>query len=158
MQLLSFDRSTTAQTAGITLATVAALALLALVGAHWTWQWLAPDSVSRAPTTSNEIGHAASSGSLFGSVDRESTSAPSGIEVKLLGVVAATAGGREYAVLRIEPRQIITVAKGDEIVPGVRLADIAADHVVLERGGIRETLSWPVRPMATAVPGLRVER
>lgn len=154
MQLPSFDRTyvtpAAAQTAAVTLLTVAALALLALVGSHWTWEWLAPDAASRAPAATDGIDHAKSAGALFGIAPREADRpSPTGVEPRLLGVVASTAGGRGYAVLRIEPRQIITVEEGSDVAPGLRLAAIGVDHVILERGGIRETLSWPSRATTT---------
>ena len=144
MQLLSFDRSNIAQTAVITLVTVAALALLALVAAYWTWEWLAPRPEPRAQAVANVGGHAASANGLFGNLERSLNSAsPTGIAIRLLGIVAATAGRHGYAVIQIEPREILAVREGEDIAPGIRLAEVATDHVILERGGTRETLAWP---------------
>lgn len=144
MQRLSFDRSNLAQTAAIALVTVAALALLALVTAYWTWAWLAPWPEPRAPAAPNVDGHAAPSSGLFGNLERDRNSASqTGIAIKLVGVVAATPGRRGYAVIQLEPKDILAVREGEDIAPGIRLAEVAADHLILERGGVRETLSWP---------------
>ncbi len=144
MQLLSFDRSNIAQTAVTTLVTVAALALLALVAAYWTWQWLAPRPEPRVQAAANMGGHAASANALFGILERDRNSpSPTGIAIKLLGIVAATAGWHGYAVMQLESKEIVAVREGEEIAPGIRLAEIATDHVILERGGVRETLAWP---------------
>jgi general secretion pathway protein C len=70
---------------------------------------------------------------------------PTGIAIRLLGIVAATAGRRGYAVVQLEPRQILAVREGEDVAPGVRLAEVGTDHVILERGGTRETLAWPER-------------
>lgn len=157
MQLPSFDRTGSAQTAGVTLVTVAAAGLFALTAAYWTWQWLAPRSAPRAPAAPAEIRHATSAAGLFGTAQQETGSAASaGIEIRLLGIMAATAGRNGYAVLRIEPRQIITVQEGKDIVPGIQLAGVGIDHVILERDGIRQTLTWPTTSKTAEVPVPRI--
>jgi len=37
------------------------------------------------------------------------------------------------------------------VAPGIRLAEVATHHVILERGGIRETLALP-KPAAATGP------
>jgi hypothetical protein len=37
----------------------------------------------------------------------------------------------------------LAVRQGDDIEPGARLVEVNADHVVLDRGGRRETLALP---------------
>jgi len=37
------------------------------------------------------------------------------------------------------------VREGEDLAPGIRLAEVGTDHVILERGGARETLAWPGR-------------
>lgn len=154
MQLLSFDRSTNrTQTAAITLVTVAALVLLAWVAAYWTWEWFAPRPEPRAQAAANLGGDAASANSLFGNLERgRNSAAPTGIAIRLLGIVAATAGRRGYAVMRLEPREIIAVREGEDITPGIRLAEVGADHVILERSGTRETLAWPEKDVSAEPP------
>lgn len=157
MRRLSFDRSTTAQSAAIALATVGALALFALVAAHWTWQWLAPHAESRGQPLTSGPGHAGSAKALFGNAARDDANPSStGIGISLLGIVAATAGGRGYAVLRLEPKALLTVREGEDIAPGLRLAEVATDHVILERGGTRETLGWPAKVPSAVPPVLQL--
>lgn len=156
MRHLSFDRSNTAQSAAIALATIGALALLALVAAHWTWQWLAPHAESRGQQVAKEIGHARSANVLFGNAARDDSGPSStGIGISLLGIVAATAGGRGYALLRLEPKTLLTVREGEDIAPGLRLAEVATDHVILERGESRESLGWPVKSSSAVLPVLQ---
>ena len=144
MQAISLDRSSFAQTAVVSLVTFAALALLGLVLAYWTWVWLAPRSEPRAQPLADPAGRVASANSLFGSVQRDQNiAAPTGIAIKLLGVVAASGGRHGYAVVQLEARQILAVHEGEDIAPGIRLAEVHADHVILERNGTRETLTWP---------------
>lgn len=149
MQLLSSDRSTIAQAATVTLVTTAALALFAAVAAYWTWQWLGPPPVARLQAQAPVAGPASAAAALFGKLAAPAgAGVSSGIEIQLLGSVAATPGRTGYALLRSAPRQTLTVREGDEILPGIRLASVAADHVEVERGGVREILAWPVKPAA----------
>lgn len=126
------------------LATLAALALLGAVLAYWSWAWLAPPSAPRAPAAAQPAGHAAAAGSLFGTPAQGAGlgSAGSGA-VRLMGVVAAAGEQRGQAVLRLDGRQSVAVLQGDEVAPGLRLAEVHVDHIVLERNGVRETLAWP---------------
>jgi general secretion pathway protein C len=149
MQQVWLDRSNFAQTAMVALVTVAALASLGLVTAYWTWAWLAPRPEPRAQAALDP-GGGASAGVLFGNVQRDRNSAaPTGIAIRLLGSVAATGGRRGYALVQLEPRQILAVREGEDVAPGLRLAEVGADHVILERGGIREMLAWPEKNTAT---------
>jgi general secretion pathway protein C len=143
MRQFPLDRENLAQTAVVTLATAAALILLGFVGAYWTWTWFAPAPAASAPAAAVPAGRI-SAGALFGSVQRDPVSAaPTGIAIRLLGIVAAQGGLPGYAVVELEPRQILAVREGDDVAPGIRLAEVGPDQIILERGGIRETLAWP---------------
>lgn len=151
MQEYSPERSSDVETAVVVLATLAALALLGFVLAYWTWAWLAPRPELRAQAAAAPGGRVASANNLFGSVQRDAhIAAPTGIAIKLLGVVAASGGQRGYAVVQLEARQILAVREGEDVAPGIRLAQVHTDHVVLERNGARETLAWPTKRPSTA--------
>lgn len=153
MRDISLDRSGLAQTAVVSLATLAALVLLGVVLAYWTWVWFAPRPEPRAQPLADPVGRVASANLLFGAVQRnQNIAAPTGIAIKLLGVVAASGRRRGYAVVQLEARQILAVHEGEDIAPGIRLAEVHADHVILERNGTRETLTWPEKK--TVVPPL----
>ena len=144
MHTLSFERSNFVPTAIVSLLTFAAVALLGLVLAHWTWEWLAPRPEPHAPTPAPTTQQATAADGLFGNAQRESDGgAATGIAIRLLGIVAATDGHRGYALLQLEAKDVLAVREGDDVAPGVRLAKVGTDHVVLERGGVRETLAWP---------------
>lgn len=150
MQALPFARSGFAPTAVVSLVTLTSLALLGLVLAYWTWVWLAPRAEPGVQAAVQTSGLGAATG-LFGSAQGNGNSAaPAGIAVTLLGIVAS---GSEsgYAVLRLDAKETIAVRKGGEIEPGVRLAEVHADRIVLERSGVRETLAWP-DPGKSALP------
>ncbi len=123
---------------------LAALALLGLVLAYWTWVWLAPRPEPRAPSLDSQKPLLAPAYRLFGGTPAGTAeAAPSGIAAELLGVAAASDGNPGYAVLRLEAKRIVSVREGDEIEPGVRLVEVHAHDVMLERGGTRETLAFP---------------
>ena len=158
MQQVSLDRSNLPQTAVVALVTVAALVLLGIVAAYWTWGWLAPRPQPRAQAAV-DLGGGVSAGVLFGNVQQDrNIAAPTGIAMRLLGIVAATGGRSGYAVVQLEPRQILAVREGDDVAPGIRLAEVATDHVILERGGTRETLAWPEKSASTEPAALRANR
>jgi general secretion pathway protein C len=152
MQVLPLGRSGLAQTVLVSLLTLAALALFGLVLAYWTWVWFAPRAEPRAEAAAGEAGNLASAGRVFGRVERNNNSAsPTGIAIKLLGVVAASGGRRGYAVVQLDAKQILAVHEGEDVTPGVRLAEVLPDHVILERGGVRETLAWPEKRATAAI-------
>lgn len=159
MQSISLARSNFAQTAAVSLATAAALALLGLVLAYWTWAWLAPRSEPRAQALQTDAGAAATvraAAGLFGSPKRDRNgAAPMASAVSLLGVVAASGNRSGYAVLRLDAKQTLAVHEGGDVEPGVRLAEVHARSVVLERNGVRETLALQERnaPAAGGAPG-----
>lgn len=139
------------QTAVVSLLTLAAVVLLGLVLAYWTWIWFAPRAEPRAEIAAVGTGSLASAGLLFGRLGRnKSTAAPTGIAIKLLGVAAASGGRRGYAVVQLDAKQILAVHEGADVNPGLRLAEVHPDHVILERGGVRETLTWPQQKRAPA--------
>jgi general secretion pathway protein C len=145
MQQLSFDRSNIAQTAVIIMVTIAALALFALVAAYWTWEWLAPSPQPRAQAAANVDHHSLSASNLFGHLERVrvSSAPPVRVAIRLLGIAAVTTGQHGYAVMQLEPTGILVAHEGEDIAPGVRLAEVGNNHVILERAGARETLAWP---------------
>ena len=157
MQTISIERANFAQIAVVSGITLAALVLLGMVLAYWTWTWLAPPSESRAQLAEQTSGRVEDAHGLFGYAKRNGNiAAPTGIAIKLIGVIAATGGRWGYAMVQLEAKGSLAVREGDDISPGIRLAEVASDHVILERGGIRETLAWPekIPSTETAVPGV----
>lgn len=161
MRAIFLDPSGSVRTVAVSLATIAALALLGLVLAYWTWGLLAPRPEPRARAAVQAEGQMQAAYALFGSArqGRDAVVAP-GVAVRLLGVVAASDTRSGYAVLRLDAQRTVVVSEGADIEPGLRLAEVHADHVVLERSGQRETLSWPEQDKAAAsgVPRARTAR
>jgi general secretion pathway protein C len=137
-------RPAMAQTAVAWALTACAIALFGLVLAYWSVTWLAPAPVARlpAPAAATNLGAAAG---LFGTAAERGVAAGAGSQVllRLVGVVAASAKKRGYAIMQMENGQTATVRVGETPAPGVVLAEVHANHVVLERNGVREVLTWP---------------
>jgi general secretion pathway protein C len=72
-----------------------------------------------------------------------------------LAVKDPTAG---LAILGPSPTDAHVFATGSDVVPGIRLVEVYADHVVIDRGGIRESVVLPHSgngaPVAAAHPAL----
>ncbi|WP_432768171.1 type II secretion system protein N [Sphingopyxis sp.] len=85
---------------------------------------------------------------LFTSLDPFFRTAPQGpasatvtaLGLTLFGVNLNEATGGGSAIIAGEDGLQSSYAVGDEIAPGVKLAGVAFDHVLLDRGGARETL------------------
>ena len=146
MRETGFQSLSFATTAAVWLATLAAIAALAVAGAYWTWAWFAPGSepVRQAPTPA--LARVDAARGLFGSVRvTRSSAAPGATPFKLLGLVAASGHEPGYALLKLDGKWTLAVRQGAEIEPGTRVVEVNADHVVLERRGMRETLALPRR-------------
>jgi general secretion pathway protein C len=142
MRAVSFDRSALLQTAIVSLLNTLALACLAAVLAYWTWRWMLP--APEPPGRSSQAASGARAGELFGNAAADVVVTAAGI--RLLGVVAAADGYPGYAVLQVEGQSIVAAQSGTELAPGLRLVEVHARQVVLERAGVRELLLLPRPP------------
>jgi len=155
----TINRPDIAETAIVTVAMLAALSLLGVVAAYWTWGWFAPRPEPGVQAAAAPSGQVASALDLFGTIQKEATiGVPTGLAIRLLGVVAATKGRDGYAIVVLDGKQIFALREGEEISPGILLAEVAADHVILDRGGNRETLAWPEKGPSTESATQRINR
>jgi general secretion pathway protein C len=145
MRAASIHPVGTARAALWSLPALAAAALLAWVLAYWTWAVVAPAAEPRTRTQAPAGARVESAYGLFGSASSAPAVAPAGSTVKLLGVIAATGTRPAYAVLQLDGRQSLAVRGGEEVAPGIRLIEVHADGVVLQRGGAREALAFALR-------------
>jgi hypothetical protein len=158
MQSMPSGRSKRAPTAVVSVLVLAALLLLGLVLAYWTWTWFGPRAEPRIETAAEPIGRTVSASALFGrALDNQGAGTPTGLGIDLLGVMVATSAGPGYALVRLNTKQVLWVRAGEDIAPGIRLDEVFPDHVTLQRNGTRETLALPeqgksVLPLAS-VPG-----
>jgi general secretion pathway protein C len=147
-----------AQTAAVYAATFAALMLLAVVLAYWTWAWFGPRAAPRAEPMSEPVSRSTLASTLFGSLQSGPAAvAPTGLAIKLVGVVAASGNKPSYAVVQVDAKTILAVRAGEEIAPGIRLDKVFSDHVTLQRGGASEALALAERqkPVPAAAPGAK---
>jgi general secretion pathway protein C len=121
------------------LANFAALALLGVVLAYWSWGWLAPPPVPRAPAAVEAAGRTSAAGGLFRTV-KEGAGPPGAASgtIRLVGILWPG-----HALLRLDAKNTVAVLQGEDVEPGLRLAEVHVDHIILERNGARETLAWP---------------
>ena len=148
--------------------------LVALLGALLIWQlvrllWtvitpLSPIGAWQPQTA--VIASPAERRALFISFDPFFRSTPQGpasatvtaLGLTLFGVNINEATGSGSAIIAGEDGVQTSYAVGDEIAPGVKLVGVAFDHVLLDRGGARESLfldqsgEAPVAAPATTLP------
>jgi general secretion pathway protein C len=68
------------------------------------------------------------------------TAAVSALALVLMGTRVDAASGRGAAIIATPDGQQGSFSVGDEVMPGVRLAGVTFESVLLDRGGRRETL------------------
>ncbi len=137
------QRSAIAQSALVAAITLAALLALCAVLAYWTWVWFAPRTVTRVPAPPQAQARVDAAYTAFGGQRSTGAPAPTALAIKLLGVVAASGSATGYAVVQLEANRILAVKEGNDVAPGIRLAQVEKGQVVLERNGVRETLALP---------------
>jgi general secretion pathway protein C len=82
---------------------------------------------------------------LFGA-----TAGPAG-NIRALGVMAEGASGRGIAIIGIDGQPARTVRAGEPIAPGVLLAEVRRDGVVIERSGARHEIRIATKPPAAGI-------
>lgn len=115
--------------------------------AKWTWIFIAPKDAA-LPTTA-AWKKTSDVDQLFGVVPAAETSSSSSLgNVQLVGVFAHPTEG--FAVLSVEGKQV-GVGLGELVTAGARLVETQADHVLIERGGIKSRIN-----LATVKPSLGI--
>lgn len=121
--------------------------VIAAMLAKWTWVFMAPKDTA-LPTTA-AWKKTATADHLFGDVPATDESAASSLcNVQLIGVFAHPTAG--FAVLSVEGKQL-GVGLGEWVMAGARLVETKADHVLIERAGIKSRLDLPVGTPASAI-------
>ncbi len=121
-------------------------ALIEPLGPIGNWQPTAVQSTPVDPAFDPFFRAAAGSG----------TSAVTGLPLKLFGVRLDVATGRNSAIIATPDGVQSSIGLGEEVMPGVKLKAVLADHVVLDRAGAEEQLfldqSVPAPGSAPAIP------
>lgn len=150
MAALPDDASPRAASLFGTLATLALVLALAWLLAKWTWVFLAPPSAAPAQATASGVDLAALA-RLFGDAPPAGASGPAGSAsgLRLKGVIAPSPADIGSAVFNAGGKDI-AVALGAEVSPGVKLVEVASDHAIVTRGGVRERIDLELRLSAAA--------
>lgn len=80
---------------------------------------------------------------MFGKVERVQT-----VTSNIQAIGAYSAGKDSSAVLSVDGRPARVFLLGQEVAPGLKLAEVGPETVVLESGGARQELRLPPRAMA----------
>ena len=137
-------RSNLAQTVIARMSKASALTLFGFVLAYWTWAWFAPSPLPRAAEVSAPASRLTGAGNLFGrGQDDAHVGTPTGLAIKLLGVIAAGPGGSGYALLQLDAGKTQVVRAGGYLAPGILVEKVLPQQVILQRNGSHETLVWP---------------
>lgn len=116
-----------------------AVVVFAVLLAQWAWIFIAPKDAALPTTVAWKTTSA--SDHLFGDVAATGASSSGSLgNVQLVGVFAHPTAG--FAVLAVEGKQV-GVGLGELVMPGARLIETQADHVLIERGGIRSCIDLP---------------
>ncbi len=128
---------------------VALVLALAFQLAWWTWVFVSPPRVAVLPAERSEVDLAAIA-RLFGAAPPAgSSAATSTSHLRLKGVVAPTPGVAASAIFSTGSGRDVSVFVGREVQPGVKLAEVHPDHVLLSRAGLMERIDLEVaRSMA----------
>ena len=115
---------------------VALVLVLAWQLAYWTWRFVAPPAAVEARAASGV--DLAAIARLFGGAPPSPSQAASRSALKLKGVIAPTPGTAASAIFSTGTGRDIAVYVGREVQPGVKLAEVHPDHVMLSRAGVME--------------------
>jgi len=117
---------------------LALVVLLAWQAAYWTWVFVAPPVVSAAAAPQPAIDLAAVA-RLFGA--SAPTDAPrSASALKLKGVIAPTPGTQASAIFSTGAGRDIAVYIEGEVQPGMKLAEVHPDHVIVSSAGVKSRI------------------
>jgi hypothetical protein len=129
------------------------IALVAWLAAGFVWLLLAPASTPPVAAPAKGGGQGpridlTPIAQLFGEPQSTEGEAASTLTVKLRGVVAAHEKLPAVAIFEGGDPNSSAVALGGELQSGVRLVEIAADHIVVDNHGRRERLDLDTKPAA----------
>jgi general secretion pathway protein C len=107
--------------------------------AQHAWVLFAPDERALPGNTSIPLSNR--TGQLFGTASAASTATTSSLDgIRPVGIFAHSTRG--FAVMQTPAGQRGT-GLGSEVAPGIRLVGTHADHVILERNGVRQRVDLP---------------
>src|SRR3954469_9547236 len=129
---------------------VALVLVLAWQLAYWTWVFVAPPATANGARAANDVDLAAVA-RLFGASPPSGESAATSTSgLRLKGVVAPTPGTAASAIFSTGSGRDLAVFIDREVQPGVKLAEVHPDHVIVSRAGVPERIDLDTRRPAGA--------
>ncbi|WP_137938657.1 type II secretion system protein N [Chitinivorax sp. B] len=134
------------------------IALIAWLAASVTWRFVAPKPTAVPGAKSTAVPMPQNPvpildlnlvAGLFGrtqGVADNGQIVPSNLPYKLRGVITGTANQVPAATFSGVGAKEVAVTVGDEIQPGVKLLEVASDHVVVQNNGRRERIDLDAKP------------
>jgi general secretion pathway protein C len=132
-----------------TLVVVALVLALAWQLAWWTWAFVAPAPVAAASAAGGEVDLAAVARMFGAQAPEAATGTASAQGLRLKGVVAPTPGVAASAIFSTGTGRDLSVFVEGEVQPGLTLAEVHPDHVIVARAGVRSRIDLEA-PHATA--------
>lgn len=120
---------------------LAAVVLGALL-AKWVWLLAAPPVAAVAAMGDRSA--SADADKLFGVAASSSANARALVALPNVRLAGVYAGSRSFAILELDGKKQVGVPLGGEVVRGVTLQEVAADHVVIESNGTRQRIDLNV--------------
>ena len=133
-----------------TLVVAALVIALAWQLAYWTWVFATPAPLASLPAAQEAPADIAIASKLFGGTASPSTASVSTSGLRLKGVVAPTPGVAASAIFATGSGRDASIFVGSEVQPGVKLAEVHPDHVIVARAGVNERIDLETRRSATA--------
>ena len=132
------------------------IALIAWFGAGLVWLILAPRATPpvAAPArvkTSAAVLDMTPLVTLFGGRQAEGEASASSLSVKLRGVIAARDDQPAVAIFERNGAPALALRTGEELEPGVRLIEVAADHAVVDNHGRHERIELDATAAAQGI-------
>ena len=78
-----------------------------------------------------------------------------GSDIKLVGVIAQGKEGEGTALLAVDGRPALAWRAGTEIAAGVTLAEVRADHILINRSGTVQEIRLPAKPAPEGIDKVR---
>jgi general secretion pathway protein C len=139
-----------------TLVTAALVLVLAWQLAYWTWVFATPAPNASAPPPSQAAVDLAVAARLFGGTASQPAQGAASAGLRLKGVVAPTPGVAASAIFSTGSGRDLAIFIGSEIQPGLKLAEVHPDHVIVDRAGVAERIDLETRRSAgTSSPPAR---
>ena len=72
-------------------------------------------------------------------------------DIRLVGVIAQGKSGQGIALLSIDSKPAVALRAGEDIRPGITLAEVRADRVVVNRSGVPQEIRLPGKPVPDGI-------